>query len=199
MMSRTEKLAELAVPYKVIEAGRLKRSMAAEVMAQSGTDFNRCYHCGSCANGCPFLQALDYPPNAVLRLLQFGMREEVLGCKTIWVCVGCHTCSSQCPMRIDLAAVMDTLRLMAVEEGVAIGKPNILDFHEEVLRSLERYGRAHKLGIMWRYKVQTRRWFSDMDVGLKMLARRKLDLRPSRVQAVGEIADLFKCYWRESK
>ncbi len=199
MMSRTEKLAELAVPYKVIEAGRLKRSMAAEVMAQSGTDFNRCYHCGSCANGCPFLQALDYPPNAVLRLLQFGMREEVLGCKTIWVCVGCHTCSSQCPMRIDLAAVMDTLRLMAVEEGVAIGKPNILDFHEEVLRSLERYGRAHKLGIMWRYKVQTRRWFSDMDVGLKMLARRKLDLRPSRVQAVGEITDLFKCYWRESK
>ncbi len=199
MMSRTEKLAELAAPYKVIEAGRLKRSLAAGVMAQSGTDFNRCYHCGSCANGCPFLQALDYPPNAVLRLLQFGMREEVLGCKTIWVCVGCHTCSSQCPMRIDLAAVMDTLRLMAVEEGVAIGKPNILDFHEEVLRSLERYGRAHKLGIMWRYKVQTRRWFSDMDVGLKMLARRKLDLRPSRVQAVGEIADLFKCYWRESK
>ncbi len=199
MMSRTEKLAELAAPYKVIDPGRLKRSLAAEVMAQSGTDFNRCYQCGSCANGCPFIKALDYPPNAVLRLLQFGMREEVLGCKTIWVCVGCHTCSSQCPMRIDLAAVMDTLRLMAVEEGVAIGKPNILDFHEEVLRSLERYGRAHKLGIMWRYKVQTRRWFSDMDVGLKMLARRKLDLRPSRVQAVGEIADLFKCYWRESK
>ncbi len=199
MLSRTEKLAEPAAPYKGIDAGQLKRSLAAEVMAQSGTDINRCYHWGSCANGCPFLQALDYPPNAVLRLLQFGMREEVLGCKTIWVCVGCHTCSSQCPMRIDLAAVMDTLRLMAVEEGVAIGKPNILDFHEEVLRSLERYGRAHKLGIMWRYKVQTRRWFSDMDVGLKMLARRKLDLRPSRVQAVGEIADLFKCYWRESK
>lgn len=198
-MSRTEKLAEPAAPYKVIDAGRLKRSLAAEVMAQSGTDFNRCYQCGSCANGCPFLQALDYTPNVVLRLLQFGLREEVLGCKTIWVCVGCHTCSSQCPMRIDLAAVMDTLRLMAVEEGVAIGKPNILDFHEAVLRSLERYGRAHKLGIMWRYKVQTRRWFSDMDLGLKMLAKRKLDLRPSRVQAVAEITDLFKCYWRESK
>ncbi len=199
MLSRTEKLAEPAAPYKGIDAGQLKRSLAAEVMAQSGTDINRCYQCGSCANGCPFIKALDYPPNAVLRLLQFGMREEVLGCKTIWVCVGCHTCSSQCPMRIDLAAVMDTLRLMAVEAGVAIGKPNILDFHEEVLRSLERYGRAHKLGIMWRYKVQTRRWFSDMDVGLKMLAKRKLDLRPSRVQAVGEITDLFKCYWRESK
>jgi hypothetical protein len=101
-------------------------------------------------------------------------------------------------MAIDMAAVMDTLRLMAVEEGVPIGKPHILDFHEEVLRSLENYGRAHKLGIMWRYKVQTRRWFKDMDLGLKMLAKRKLDLWPSRIQAQEELANLFKCYWRES-
>jgi heterodisulfide reductase subunit C len=46
--------------------------------------------------------------------------------------------------------------------------------------------------------VQTRRWFSDMDTGLKMLAKRKLDLRPSRVKGIDEITDLFRCYWRES-
>jgi hypothetical protein len=51
---------------------------------------------------------------------------------------------------------------------------------------------------MWRYKVQTRRWFKDMDLGLKMLAKRKLDLWPSRIQAQEELANLFKCYWRES-
>jgi hypothetical protein len=59
-------------------------------------------------------------------------------------------------MSIDIAAMMDALRLMAVEEGVVIGKPNILDFHEEVLRSLEKYGRAHKLGIMLGYKRHER-------------------------------------------
>ena len=85
-----------------------------------------------------------------------------------------------------------------MEEGVAIGKPNIIDFHEEVLRSLEKYGRAHKLGIMLGYKRQTGRWLKDLDVGLKMLARRKLDLIPSRVRDVKEITDLFTCYWRES-
>jgi len=141
---------------------------------------------------------MDYPPNAVLRLLQYGMTQEALTCKTIWVCVGCHTCSSQCPMGIDLAAVMDTLRLMAVEEGVAIGSPHILDFHEEVLRSLERYGRAHKLGIMLRHKMSTKSWFKDLDVGLKMLAKRKLDLWPSKVKDIKEIAGLFQCYWRET-
>jgi heterodisulfide reductase subunit C len=191
-------LQEIALP-DMVEADKLRHSLAAEVRERSGTDLNRCYQCRSCGNGCPFVQAMDYTPNQVLRLVQFGLRQEVLSCKTIWICVGCHTCSSQCPMGIDIAAVMDTLRLMAVEEGVVIGKPNIIDFHEEVLRSLEKYGRAHKLGIMLGYKRQTGSWLKDLDLGLKMLAKRKLDLIPSRVRDVNkEIADLFTCYWRES-
>lgn len=197
-MSMVQTLTQEAFPPDMVAAGNLRHSLAAEVRERSGTELNRCYHCQSCANGCPFVQAMDYTPNQVLRLVQFGMREEVLTCKTIWVCVGCHTCSSQCPMSIDIAAIMDTLRLMAVKEGVPIGKPNIIDFHEEVLRSLERYGRAHKLGIMLGYKRKTGRWLRDLDVGLKMLAKRKLDLIPSRVRAGKEIADLFTCYWRES-
>jgi heterodisulfide reductase subunit C2 len=197
-MSTAQTLIKEALSPDVLEAGKPRHSLAAEVNERSEAGLNRCYQCGSCGNGCPFVQAMDYTPNQVLRLVQFGMRQEVLACKTIWICVGCHTCSSQCPMSIDIAAVMDTLRLMAVEEGVAIGKPNIIDFHEEVLRSLERYGRAHKLGIMLGYKRQTGRWLKDLDVGLKMLAKRKLDLIPSRVRAVKEIADLFACYWRES-
>ena len=181
-----------------IDTGSQDRSLADAVMARSGTNLKACYQCQACAAGCPFVKAMDYPPNAVLRLLQYGMTQEVLTCKTIWVCVGCHTCSSQCPMGIDLAAVMDTLRLMAVEEGVAIARPHILDFHEEVLRSLERYGRAHKLGIMLRHKMSTKSWFKDLDVGLKMLAKRKLDLWPSKVKDIKEITGLFQCYWREA-
>jgi heterodisulfide reductase subunit C len=170
-----------------------------EVKRRSGTELYLCYQCQACGTGCPFVRGMDYRPNQVLRLVQFGMREEALKCKTIWVCVGCHTCSSQCPMGIDIAAVMDTLRLMAMAAGVPMGKPNIMDFHGEVLRSMEKYGRAHKLGIMLGYKRQTGGWLKDLDVGLKMLAKRKLELFPSRVKAAGEIADLFQCYWRETK
>jgi heterodisulfide reductase subunit C len=173
-------------------------SFLQEVRRRSGTELSLCYQCQACGTGCPFFRGMDYRPNQVLRLVQFGMREEALKCKTIWVCVGCHTCSSQCPMAIDIAAVMDTLRLMAMAAGVPLGKPHIMGFHEEVLRSLEKYGRAHKLGIMLGYKRHTGGWLKDLDVGLKMLAKRKLELSPSRVKAAGEIADLFKCYWRET-
>lgn len=198
-MSQVQPLIQDFATPDTVEAGNPRPSLAVEVNERSGAGLSRCYQCGACANGCPFVQAMDYTPNQVIRLVQFGLRQEALTCKTIWVCVGCHTCSSQCPMSIDIAAVMDTLRLMAVEEGVVIGKPNIIDFHEEVLRSLEKYGRAHKLGIMLGYKRQTGGWLKDLDLGLKLLAKRNLDLIPSRVRdANKEIADLFTCYWRES-
>jgi len=178
---------------------RPERFLAEEIKERSGEEVHRCYHCQSCANGCPFVQAMDYTPNAVLRLVQYGMRQEALGCRSIWICVGCHSCSSQCPMAIDLAAIMGALRYLALEEGVPAAEPYILGFHREVVRSIERYGRTHKLGIMLRYKVLTRRWFSDMDVGLKLLAKRKLDFKASRIEAIGEITPFFKPFWEAGK
>jgi len=183
-------------PPEPLRGTAVQDSFLAQVRERSQTPLNLCYQCRACANGCPFVGGMDYTPNQVIRLVQFGMRDMVLGCKTIWVCVGCHTCSSQCPMNIDIAAVMDTLRLMAVAAGVPPGKPHIFAFHETVLRSLEKYGRAHKLGIMLGYKRHTGEWLKDWDVGLKMLAKRKLELLPPRIAGVAELAPLFHCSWR---
>lgn len=167
-------------------------NFAAEVKNRSGVDFNRCFHCRSCACGCPFFQAMDYAPHGVIRLIQLGLRKEALESSTIWICVGCHTCAIQCPMTIDIAAVMDSLSQIALEEKAIIAEPDILNLHKEVLRSIERYGRTHKLEIMLRYKVQKRDWLGDLDVGLKMIAKRKLDLMPSRVKDIDKIKKLFR-------
>jgi heterodisulfide reductase subunit C len=170
--------------------------LARDIQRLSNSNLSRCYHCRTCGNGCPFVRAMDYPPNAIIRLLQLGMRQEALESSTIWICVGCHTCSVECPMGIDIAAIMATLRRLALEEGVMIAESNILDFHREVLHSIKRYGRAHKLGIMLRYKARVRQWFADLDVGLRMLAKRKMDLTASRVKAIGEITRLFIPTWK---
>ncbi len=177
----------------------LDREFAGEVKRKSETDLNLCYQCRTCSNGCPFVAAMDYPPNVVIRMVQYGMRQQVLECSTIWVCVNCHTCSSQCPNNIDIAAIMNTLTRMALEEGVQVSTQSILDFHVQVLRSIEVYGRAHKLRIMLRHKLTTGEWFKDLDLGLKMLTKRKLDLFPSRVKAVHEIHRLFAPYWKVAK
>ena len=184
-------MTEPMMPQMAIEVDKSSRSLLHEVSQRSGTNVSLCLHCRTCACGCPFLKGMDYHPNAVLRLLQYGLCQQALECKTIWVCVACHTCSSQCPVGIDIAAVMNTLRLMAMEKGISPGKPNILTFHQEVIRSLKHYGRTHKLGIMWRYKMYQQGWFQDLDVGLKMLVKHKLELWPSRVKAMEELSFLF--------
>jgi heterodisulfide reductase subunit C len=172
------------------------RFFARDLQRLSGANLSSCYHCRTCGNGCPFVQAMDYPPNGVIRLVQFGLRHLALECSTIWICVGCHTCSVQCPMNIDIAGIMAVLRRLALEEGAMVPESDILDFHREVLHSIKRYGRAHKLGIMLRYKARVRKWFRDLDVGLKMLARRKMDLRASRVKNIQEITRLFIPHWK---
>ena len=180
-----------ALPSTWIDLESCDRSFRDEVNERSGENVGLCWHCRTCAGGCPYVKAMDYHPHAVFRLVQLGLRREALESSTIWICVSCNTCSIQCPVAIDIPAIMDALRHMAVEQGVKIAQPEILKFHEEVLDSIKRYGRTHKLEIMMRYKIRMRQWFQDMDLGLKMLSRRKLDLTPSRIDRPEEVSRLF--------
>jgi heterodisulfide reductase subunit C len=168
------------------------RQIISEVVDQSGTDINCCLHCQSCGGGCPVSDAMTYRPNGIIRLLQLGFIQEALESSDIWFCIGCNTCSMACPQAIDIASMMDTVREMAIQAGVKIAEPDILNFHKEVINSIERHGRTHKLEIMMRYKIRTLDLFSDVDLGLKMLAKRKLDLRPSKVNDHREIDAIFE-------
>ena len=179
------------LPTTLIDLKSCDRSFRHEVNERSGENVGLCWHCRTCAGGCPYVKAMDYHPHAVFRLVQLGLRKEALESSTIWICVSCNTCSIQCPAAIDIPAIMDALRHMALAEGVKIAQPEIVKFHEEVLGSIKRYGRTHKLEIMMRYKVRMRQWFQDMDLGLKMLARRKLDLTPSKIDRPEEVSRLF--------
>jgi len=153
-----------------------------------------CWHCWSCGGGCPFSDHMDLLPNQVIRLVQLGQEEEALTCNTIWVCVGCHTCSTQCPNSIDIAAVMDALRQMAIREGVRSAETDIYRFHQYVYESIQRHGRLNKLEAMVKFKVGTGRLLSDLDAGIKMLARGKLEMLPQRIQGRPELKRIFTHY-----
>jgi heterodisulfide reductase subunit C len=176
----------------LINISQRDSNFSSRVKQRSGVNFDLCWHCQSCAGGCPFVTAMDYPPNRVIRLIQLGLKKEALESSGIWICVGCNTCSIQCPNAIDIPAVNDALREIAIEDGVTVAEPGILNFHKEVLDSIQRYGRTHKFEIMLRYKLRQRDWFSDMAVGLKMFAKRKLDLLPSRSRDMKTIKGLFE-------
>jgi heterodisulfide reductase subunit C len=145
----------------------------------------------TCSSGCQFQHIMDVKPHAIIRMAQMGFKEDALAASGPWLCVGCNTCSTNCPNAIDIPAVMDAIRQIAIREKRRIPEPNILNFHSAVLNSIKRYGRTHKLEIMMRYKLVQRDLFSDMDIGLRMLAKRKLDLRASKVNGLSEVKKLF--------
>ncbi len=176
----------------MIELKKDHGELAKDIQKRSGINFNACLHCRTCSNACPFVDGMDYLPNVLLRMVQMGLESQALESSTIWVCVGCNTCCSFCPMAIDIPAVMDGLREKALAKGVKIGEPDILNFHNEVLKTVEKYGRTHKLEIMMRYKLKKRDFLSDVGVGLKMLKKRKLDLTPSKIKDKQAIGKIFK-------
>ena len=170
---------------------KLRKVFADKVNSLAHTDTRMCFQCQACYNTCPFVEAMDFSPPAILRLVLLGEDKLVFGSTTIWTCVGCNTCSTICPQNVDMAAVMDALRQIALENGVLPAQPEALIFHNAILDSIKKYGRTHKLEIMLRYKMKSLDLFSDMDIGLKMLAKRKLDMLPSRVKQVMQVRSLF--------
>lgn len=153
-----------------------------------------CWHCWTCSGGCPFADHMDLLPNQVIRLVQLNQREEVLRCRTIWLCVGCHTCSTECPNGIDIAAIMDALRQLAIHDGLTQTEPNIFRFHKYVYDSIQKHGRLNKLEALTRFKLGSGQLFSDLEAGLKMLTRGKLDVLPRRISDRAALRSIFHHY-----
>lgn len=161
------------------------------VEQQSGESVSRCFHCRKCTNGCPLAIAMDLMPNEVMRMVQLGLEDEVLGSKTIWLCASCQTCTTRCPNDIDIAHLMDTLRQLNRERGVTPGEENVVRFHDAFLKSVRRHGRVFEAGMVGAYKFSSRDFFGDTRLALEMLKRGKLKFLPSRIKGRREVREMF--------
>lgn len=97
---------------------KLRSEFVRKVEEISGQNLLACYQCGKCSAGCPVVAEMDILPSQVIRLAQMGSDEEVLDSKTIWLCASCMTCMARCPKGVDLAKVMEALRLIRLRKNI---------------------------------------------------------------------------------
>ena len=97
---------------------KLRSEFVRKVEEISGQNLLKCYQCGKCSAGCPIVSEMDILPSQVIRLAQMGSDEEVLDSKTIWLCASCMTCMARCPKGVDLAKVMEALRLIRLRKNI---------------------------------------------------------------------------------
>jgi len=155
-------------------------------------DVSLCYQCLKCSSGCPVAFAMDYMPHQIIRLVQLGLREEVLRSSTIWLCASCETCVTRCPNDVDLPRVMDALRQMARREGIQPAEADIACFHEAFMQEILNFGRVHEMSLIARYKLRTRQWLRDLGLGLQMFLRGRLSLLPARVKERKKIRTILQ-------
>ena len=167
-----------------------KKNFFNEVKEKSGQPIELCYQCQKCASGCIATEYADYYPNEILRMVQFGQKERVLACSSIWICSSCETCGARCPNGINIAEVMDTLKEISIREG-KVKEKNINLFHNVFLGSVKSFGRVHEGSMMAIYKIKSGDLMSDLGVGLKMFRMGKMPILPHRVKAKGKIKDIF--------
>ncbi len=90
--------------------------------ALQNADINTCLTCGTCVGGCPVtgitgdLEGWDI--RKVLRMLAYGMVDEVADSKFPWVCTACGRCLYACPMKIDIVYLMKIMKSLRDRDKV---------------------------------------------------------------------------------
>ncbi len=172
-------------------------SLASEVKRLSGQNVELCFHCHKCTAGCPVLgaspDAMVYGPDRILRMVALGQNETLLRSRDIWLCAGCFTCATRCPNNIDISAVMDALRQIAVAGGYAAGERDALLFHNLFLGVVRRMGRSHEALMLGLFKVLSHTPFmNDLGAGLGLFVRGKVPILPHRSgKAAREVRQIF--------
>lgn len=156
-----------------------------------GVDVQACFQCGRCSSGCPVGEFFDFNVMEVVRLAAYGAEDILLGSHTIWLCAACETCATRCPNDIEIAALMDVLRELALRKGVAPAEPRVPVFHRSFLGSIGRWGRAYEIGMIGTYKLKSGDLMGDMALGMRMFLKGKLKLRPHGVEGKADIKRIF--------
>jgi len=173
----------------------------AELEKSSGESASSCYQCKTCSSGCPVAFAMDLLPHQIIHMIRMGLKEMVLKSSSIWLCVSCESCTSRCPNDIDVAKIIDALRMASVKSGFKLGEKRPSVFHNSVLSSIKKTGRLYELGMIGSYvlrsgdmvsNIKSGSLLEDAKVGWKLFKNGKLKLIPERIKGRKEIKKLFK-------
>ena len=159
--------------------------LAGKVGDGCGENAYKCYQCKKCSTGCPVAPYTTMHPAMIMRAVQLGQLDMIFDDKFIWLCTGCETCTTRCPQGIDIAAIMDELKIIARRDGrIPKDAPfaNVLRLNYE---SIQRWGRLYEVELIARDLLKRPKGALDyLTLGPKMMLKGKINLLPERGDTV---------------
>jgi heterodisulfide reductase subunit C2 len=154
------------------------KNLRAEVEQRAEVHLAACYQCKKCSIGCPVSGLVASPPAEIIRRLQLGAGNELLQTDLVWTCLSCKTCYARCPNEINFAGIIDAMRTIALEKGVARPAGNSPLFNRRFLDTVKSYGRAYDLQMIVGYKLGTGKLMDDVAKFPTMLKKGKIAVLP---------------------
>lgn len=155
----------------------------------NGAKINECLQCGTCSASCPTASAMEYSPREVIAALRARMLDRVLRSNTVWLCSSCYSCTVRCPAGIPFTDVMYELKRLGVKYGLYPKGTTNAVMAQAFVASVDRYGRNHEPELIRNYYLRTNplRFLSQVMLGLRLLSRGRMRLRPHRIQGREEL------------
>ena len=145
-----------------------------------------CIQCGTCTASCPTAYAMDYTPRQLWRLIQLGLKDEVLTSNSFWLCTACYACTLRCLRGIACTETMSTLKRMSVAAGTE-KLSSSARLYEAFRDTVHRHGRLHEVEMMITFFAKTKR-IKVMDygrLGFTLWRKGKVSLDTSQVNIKG--------------
>ena len=177
--------------HKQIEDLTLLEEVASRTAGVSRLEM--CIQCGSCGGSCPSAADMDHTPRLLFAMLRAGMRKDALKSNTFWICVSCYHCVVRCPQNVHIADVMYTLKSMAIQARL-YQDTTAPDFSQTFVDMVEEYGRSFELGLASRHYLRhfPLRLPSMAPMGMGMLSKKRMSLRPKRIQHMDQLKAILK-------
>jgi heterodisulfide reductase subunit C len=155
---------------------------------QVGEKIPTCMQCGACTGSCPVSHEMDYTPRQLVRLIQLGLKKEALNCNTIWICTSCFSCSVRCPRGIHPTEIIETLKTIAMQEGVRNKNVRFDRLFSDIVK---KNGRASELLLISKYSLSDLTMIKQVPFGLSLMSRGKLPLSSARAENKKQLDAIF--------
>ena len=120
-----------------------------------------CIQCGMCGGVCPYGFSMEYSPIRMIAAIRAQAFQRVIDTDSVWMCVACSACTTQCPSAIPL-----TRELMARTKEELILAGRVPAELQDALEKSQRYG--NPLGESPRKRTD---WMRGIESLVKVMGR----------------------------
>jgi heterodisulfide reductase subunit C2 len=174
---------------------RLDSGFADEIAAIPGGDrLRECIQCGTCSAVCPLSAYMDKTPRQLIAMTRAGMKDEVLGSFSIWVCAGCYACTAACPKEIPITDMMYALKRTAIREGVHPRRFGTPVLAREFVGSVDRWGRntESRLAMSLYLKTRPRLLVQDAPLARRLHRRGRMGLKRQSIRQRAQLRTMLR-------